>query len=98
MVPTYEPLPRFDEDWDRLSDEQRERFMKAVGEFEEDLAAGMRPRPGLRVKGVKSAPGVFELTWAPDGRATWSYGGEKVPGEPHIIWRRIGTHDIFKNP
>jgi hypothetical protein len=50
------------------------------------------------VKKVKATPGVFELTWAPDGRATWSYGDEKVPGEPHIVWRRIGSHDIFKNP
>ncbi|WP_035697160.1 hypothetical protein [Glycomyces tenuis] len=67
-------------------------------DFKSDLAEGRQPRPGLRVKGIKGAPGIFELTWAPDGRATWSYGGERFEGEPHIIWRRIGTHDIFKNP
>jgi hypothetical protein len=21
--------------------------------------------------------------------------GDSVPGEPHVIWRRIGTHEIF---
>lgn len=34
----------------------------------------------------------------PDGRATFMYGPEQIPGEPHIIWRRIGGHDIFDHP
>ncbi|MET9197066.1 hypothetical protein ABZX60_27665 [Streptomyces olivaceus] len=44
------------------------------------------------------APGVYELTWAPDGRATWSYGREIVAGLPHILWHRIGTHSILDRP
>jgi hypothetical protein len=50
------------------------------------------------VEGVKGAPGVDELTWAPDGRATWQYGPGQRPGESHVIWRRVGTHDILRNP
>ncbi len=38
------------------------------------------------------------MTWAPDGRATFRYGPEQVEGEPHVIWRRIGDHDIFDRP
>jgi hypothetical protein len=38
------------------------------------------------------------MTWAADGRATFEYGQEIRPGEPHIIWRRIGTHDVFRQP
>jgi hypothetical protein len=38
------------------------------------------------------------MTWAPDGRATWRYGAEQVPGVPHVVWRRVGTHAIFKRP
>jgi hypothetical protein len=38
------------------------------------------------------------MTWAADGRATFEYGQEVRPGEAHIIWRRIGTHDIFRRP
>ncbi len=34
------------------------------------------------------------MTWADDGRATFSYGKSDQPDDPHIIWRRIGTHDI----
>jgi len=55
-------------------------------------------RAGLRVKGVHGAQGVFEMTWAPDGRATFEYGKEQIPGKPHVIWRRVGTHDVFRSP
>jgi hypothetical protein len=50
------------------------------------------------VKGVTAHPGVFEMTWAPDSRATFSYGNERIPGKAHVIWRRIGTHAIFTPP
>jgi len=72
-------------------------FRKVVKDaFVPDLMAADRPfRPGLRVKGVKAHPNVFEMTWDNDGRATFSYGAERVRGQPHVIWRRIGTHDIF---
>jgi hypothetical protein len=55
-------------------------------------------RAGLRVKGVQSTAGVFETTWAPDGRAPFEYGPQKRPGHRHVIWRRIGTQAIFDEP
>jgi len=99
-MPTFETLPRFDRDWKGLTATQQALFRKVVQEaFVPDLAAPDRPfRPGLRVKGVAAHPGVFEMTWDSDGRATFTYGPERVPGEPHIIWRRIGSHDIFDPP
>ncbi len=39
-----------------------------------------------------------ELSFAPDGRATFGYGEERVAGQPHVIWRRIGDHSIFRQP
>ena len=54
--------------------------------------------PTLRVHRVQGHEGVWELTWAPDGRATFSYGSEVRPGEPHLIWRRIGDHSILRDP
>lgn len=97
-MPTYQRLPRFDADWDNLPEELRERFRKAVRKFIDDLTAGRGFRAGLRVKRVQMTDSVFELTFAPDGRATWHYGAEIRPGEPHIVWRRIGTHDVLENP
>ena len=50
---------------------------------------------GLRVKRVQGTEADFEMTWAPDGRAIFRYGEPVRPDDPHIIWLRIGTHDIF---
>lgn len=98
MSPTFEEFPKFNKDYGKLDAEQRARFREAVAQFVEDLKASRPLRPGLRVKKVQGRDGVFELTWDSDGRATWQYGDEQIEGEPHVMWRRIGTHDIFKNP
>ncbi|MFF7365406.1 hypothetical protein [Streptomyces sp. NPDC008125] len=100
-MPTYETLPRFAVDLDRLTPEQRRKFRQTVAAFVEDLRTG-RFRAGLRVKRVQHASGVYELTWSmgagPAGRATWQYGAALRPGTPHVIWRRIGTHHILTGP
>lgn len=96
-MPTYESLERFLRDFAKLTPQQRALFLRAVQEFVEDLRNGRRFRPGLRVKRVQGADGVWEMTWAPDGRATWQFGDEVKPGDVHIIWRRVGTHDIFRD-
>ncbi|MEP7032875.1 MAG: hypothetical protein ABI879_02725 [Actinomycetota bacterium] len=72
--------------------------MKKFFEDLETLPRG-RFRGSLRVKRMQGAEGIFEMTWEPeDGRATFEYGEELVAGDPHIIWRRIGGHDIFASP
>ncbi len=42
--------------------------------------------------------GAYELRFAPDGRATFTFGAAVREGQPHIIWRRIGTHDVLREP
>ncbi|MFJ4007711.1 hypothetical protein ACIPWL_30260 [Streptomyces sp. NPDC090023] len=97
-MPTYETLPRFTHDLRRLSPAQRRAFHRVVTRaFVPDLRAG-RFRAGLRIKRVRCSPGIYELTWAGNGRATWSYGPERIRGAQHIVWRRIGGHDIFTGP
>jgi len=55
----------------------------------------------FRHLGVSDA--VIEEVWR-DVRAeaetddTFRDGSEQRPGEPHIVWRRIGRHDIPDNP
>lgn len=63
----------------------------------EDLNAGQGFRRGLRIKGVQGHASVYEMTWAGDGRATFHYGKPQRDSEVHIVWRRIGTHDILMN-
>lgn len=96
-MPTFATTARFLLDYQALTPEQRAAFRAAVRKFVDDLAA-RQIRPGLRVKGVRGAHGVFELTWAPDGCATFEFGPAIREDEPHIIWRRIGTHDILARP
>ena len=97
-MPTFAWLARFSADFDRLAPAQQAAFLAAVAQFVEDLREGGQFRKGLRIKGVQGAPGVFEMTWADDGRATFQYGDALLEDEPHVIWRRVGTHDIFRQP
>lgn len=97
-MPTFDVEPRFLHDYARLTHEQRLLFAAAYKKLVADLKAGRGFRKGLRVKGVQGHQGVFEVTWARDGRATFAYGTSPHPGDTHIIWRRIGGHDIFQAP
>jgi hypothetical protein len=100
-LPTHEESEQFWRDWHRLTPAERQQFKEAVEKFLEDLATSPRGpfRQGLRVKPMRGAEGIFEMTWEiRDGRATFEYGEKLSEGEPHIIWRRIGSHSIFGNP
>lgn len=98
-MPTNELEPDFFRDYARLTLSQRQQFKRAVHEFVDDLRTKRPFRKSLRVKGVQGYSGIFEMTRdMPNGRATFRYGAERIPGEPHIIWRRVGDHEIFQNP
>jgi len=96
-MPTHEERPEFRRDFDALTREQQMAFLSVLRRFVVDLRRGQF-RAGLRVTRVQGYSGVWEMTWAPDGRATFQYGAEVRPGEPHVVWRRVGTHDIFRAP
>ena len=89
-MPTLAQADRFRRDFARPTVAQQAASRAAVERFVADLAPGSF-RPGLRVRGVQGTPGVFEMTWADDGRATFEYGPAVHEGETHIVWRRIGT-------
>ena len=98
-MPTHEEEKAFQRDFRRLTPSQREQFLSALDEFIDDLRgmeAGRRPwfRPGS-VRKLAGTEGLYELRWAPDGRATFSIGTPQRAGNVHIQWRRCGTHDIL---
>ncbi|MDR1808338.1 MAG: hypothetical protein LBR33_10575 [Propionibacteriaceae bacterium] len=98
MSPTYAKPSGFIRAFRKLSPADQTRFLEAVQQFVEDLKEGRQPRPGLRVKRVQGTADIWELTWAPDGRATFQYGQALRPGDPHIVWRRIGAHEVLDRP
>jgi hypothetical protein len=96
-MPTYDYSARFLREYMRLTPRQRELFRLAVQKLVHDPRAG-DVRAGLPVKSVSGHPNVHELTWADDGRATFTYGESIRSGHIHVRWRRIGTHDILNEP
>ncbi len=95
-MPTHGEEESFWRDYAHLSAEQRAAFGAAVAKLNVDLKTG-RFRKGLRVKRLERSPDVWEMTWAANGRALFSYGPPKRPGQQHIVWLRIGTHDILND-
>lgn len=101
----FETTPAFDSDYRSLTREHaatfktvvRERFAPACDAYATDPRT---PWPAsLRVTSVRSAPGVLEMTWSfssPDGRATFEL--VTVEGELRCRWRRVGDHDVFREP
>lgn len=79
-MPTHDEETLFSNEFKHLSKVQQERFLDALHLMVADLKAKRPFHPSLRVKGVSGHPNIFEMTWAPDGRATFSYGLERIPG------------------
>lgn len=96
-MPTWDQTETFRRDLRSLSRVEKATFKRAVARFVADLQTG-KFRKGLRIKKMAGYEDIWEMTWADDGRATFEYGTAIAEGEQHIIWRRIGTHDIFKQP
>ena len=94
-VPTYEQEERFKRDVERLTTDEKRRFYTAVQKMVHDLKEGRGFRKRLRVKRLQRQREVFEMTWADDGRALFKYGASPHPGDVHIIWLRVGSHEIL---
>lgn len=101
----YETTPAFDADFRRLKPEHRAAFREVLRTMFIPACQALMVDPNtvwprsLRVKSVQGAPGVLEMTWSfasSDGRATFEL--VTVDGELRCRWRRIGDHDVFKNP
>ena len=101
----YERTPRFDTDFKALKPEHRRAFVEVVPTFAAACDAyAANPASftwpaALRVAPMKSAPGVWEMTWSfssPDGRATFEFA--RVGAEVRVRWRRIGDHSIYRTP
>jgi hypothetical protein len=99
VSPTYEASARVLRELRKLPREQRRAFLASRDEFVAALQQSP-PQfpPALRVKRVQGTDDVWELTFASNGRATFRYGPQVRPGEPHIVWLRIGTHAVLDQP
>ncbi len=101
----FETTPAFDGDYRRLKPEHQAAFRRVLREKFIPACDGRVANPGaawpnsLRVKVVRAAPGILEMTWSfasHDGRATFEL--ITVDDEIRCRWRRVGDHDVFKQP
>lgn len=101
----FETTPAFDADFRRLKPEHartfrevvRSKFAPACDALQSDPASAWPA--SLRVKSVRSAPGILEMTWSfasPDGRATFEL--VTVEGELRCRWRRVGDLGVVRAP
>lgn len=101
----WQTTPAFDADLRRLSMDEVALFRTAVRQHVVPAAERHVERPGepwpkrLRVKPVRGAAGISELTWSfsgPDGRATFEW--TTIDEEQAIRWRRVGGHEFSSDP
>ena len=100
----FERSDSFRADYRRLKDHEKVMFRDAVRRMNDAYEhRGDHSLPAwstsLRIKEVKGAQGILEMTWSfsgPDGRATFEI--IDMTGEPGVRWRRIGGHRIFQEP
>jgi len=95
-MPTHEEDELFLDQYRKLTREQRALFRRAARELSEDADSGQF-RASLRAHPMKGQKDLWEMTWeGNDGRAMFTYTQSHLPGKRHIIWRRIGSHGIYK--
>jgi hypothetical protein len=91
------PIPRLLQTVEQ-GQSQRDTALVTIGRTIRDLDQFL---PDLNTAGLLDSPEMAPVVaniWAPDGRATFEYGEPIRPGERHVIWRRIGGHEILDDP
>jgi hypothetical protein len=104
----FETTPQFDRDWKALKPDHQRLFRDIVKDFSqacdayaEAKAQGTQYRwpAGLRVKTMKSAPGIWEMTVhfsSPDLRGTFEFFSDE--SGMLLLWRRVGDHGVYGRP
>lgn len=98
---------QFERDFKKLPKTHRQMFIQLIPAFNDacdkyatsSTLAFTKWPSSLRVHPMKSAKGVWEMTWSfsgPDGRATFDFVAEG--NSLSVRWRRIGYHDIYREP
>jgi mRNA-degrading endonuclease RelE of RelBE toxin-antitoxin system len=94
----YDWHRRFMAEYERLSKEDQDAFQAAIKRFVAALREGRAFDPGLGIRQMTGHPGIYEFHFSKRGRATFHYKTEERGKEADVMWRRIGGHEIYKQP
>lgn len=101
----FQTTPAFETDFKRLKPGHQRAFRDVIRNSFAPACDAFALDPGgawpasLRVKSMRGAPGIHEMTWSfasPDGRATFEF--VTIEGIAHCRWRRVGDHGVCRNP
>ena len=96
-MPTFDVRDTFWRDYKNLTRDEKAAFLVAVGKFV-TRPQGRAPARWFAYSGACRVPQLLRDDMGPDGRAIFELGPEVRQGEQHIVWRRVGTRDIFDAP
>ncbi|HET7049475.1 MAG TPA: hypothetical protein VFI54_14525 [Solirubrobacteraceae bacterium] len=98
-APTFDRLAQFKRDYAKLTPPQRDLFRAAVKKF---VAPFSTTPPGEfgqpHIRELKEHPGYYELRFATDTRAIYTFGEAIRRGQPHVVWCRIGSDGVLDQP
>ncbi|MGH2409666.1 MAG: hypothetical protein ACRDGS_04760 [Chloroflexota bacterium] len=95
---SYDWHNRFLAEYERLSPEDQDAFQAAIRRFVAALRASRAPDPGLGIRQMTNHPGIYEFHFSRRGGATFHYGSEDRGKEAHVVYRRVGGHEIYRQP
>lgn len=99
-MPTYQATPQFRREFDRLDPQRQRAFRRMIPEFVAGVESGAFPSR-LRVKRLNRSRGtgqaVYEVTFHGNGRALFQFGEPVRADVRHVIWVRVGGHEVFDN-
>jgi hypothetical protein len=98
-APTFDRLAQFKRDYAKLTPPQRDQFRAAVKTFVAPFST--MPPGDFRhplIRELKEHPGYYELQFAPDTRAIYTFGEAIRRGQPHVVWCRIGSDAVLDQP
>jgi hypothetical protein len=81
-----------------LSHQDKLAFRRARDRFVAALMADRIPEAGLGIEEMAGHPHIYEFHFSGGGRATFHYGTSARGRNAHVIWRRIGGHEIYREP
>jgi hypothetical protein len=95
-APTFDRLAQFKRDYVKLTPKQRQHFRAAVKKFISPLSTTPPDESeASMVRELKEHPGFWELRFAREVRAIYTFGASIRQGQPHVIWCRIGAEDTL---
>lgn len=97
-MPTYAWQARFMREYRALARQDKVAFRRAKDRFVAVLRMDRPPEAGLGIAEMAGHPGVYEFRYSASGRARFSYGTTARGSDAHVIWRRIGGHEIYREP